>query len=114
VLAEAPHVILATAGNAGVLLPDAPLPLTPVRGQVTFAPPGPRLDVPVGGDGFVVPSAGGFVLGATFQLDDPESEPRLADHASNLKEIARLLAAGRGGACGKTLTFVDNCLGFAT
>lgn len=97
VLAEAPHVILAAAGNADVLLPDAPLPLTPVRGQVSFAPPGQRLDVPVGGDGFVAPAAGGFVFGATFQLDDPGSEPRAADHASNLARAESLLPGFAAG-----------------
>jgi tRNA 5-methylaminomethyl-2-thiouridine biosynthesis bifunctional protein len=90
VLAEAPHVILAAAGNANALLP-ASLPLTPVRGQVTFAPSGPKLEVPVGGDGFVAPTAGGFVLGATFQLGDPESGPRVADHAANLARAESLL-----------------------
>src|SRR5215831_13004364 len=91
VLAKAPHVILAAAGNANALLPGATLPLTPVRGQVTFAPPGQRLAVPVGGDGFVAPTADGFVLGATFQLDDPQTEPRAADHAANLARAESLL-----------------------
>jgi tRNA 5-methylaminomethyl-2-thiouridine biosynthesis bifunctional protein len=91
VLAEAPQVIVAVAGNTNALLPNAPLPLTPVRGQVTFAPPGQRLDVPVGGDGFVAPTADGFVLGATFQLDDFETEPRAADHATNLARAESLL-----------------------
>jgi tRNA 5-methylaminomethyl-2-thiouridine biosynthesis bifunctional protein len=90
-LAEAPHVVLANASDANALLPGASLPLTPVRGQVTFAPPGRRLDVPVSGDGFVAPTADGFVLGATFQLDDPEREPRVADHAANLARAESLL-----------------------
>jgi tRNA 5-methylaminomethyl-2-thiouridine biosynthesis bifunctional protein len=90
-LAQAPHVILAAAGNANVLLPDAPLPLTPVRGQISFAPRSGRLDVPVGGDGFVAPTDAGFVLGATFQLDDLEPSPRAPDHASNLARAESLL-----------------------
>jgi tRNA 5-methylaminomethyl-2-thiouridine biosynthesis bifunctional protein len=91
VLAEAPHVVLANAVDANALLPGASLPLTPVRGQVTFAPPGKTLQVPVSGDGFVVPMADGFVLGATFQIDDPEREPRAADHAANLVRAESLL-----------------------
>jgi tRNA 5-methylaminomethyl-2-thiouridine biosynthesis bifunctional protein len=90
-LAQAPHVILAAAGNANALLPHAPLPLTPVRGQISFAPRSGRLDVPVGGDGFVAPTDAGFVLGATFQLDDSEPSPRAADHASNLARAESLL-----------------------
>jgi tRNA 5-methylaminomethyl-2-thiouridine biosynthesis bifunctional protein len=91
VLAEAPHVVLANAMDANALLPGASLPLTPVRGQVTFAPPAKTLRVPVSGDGFVAPTADGFVLGATFQIDDPEREPRVADHATNLARAESLL-----------------------
>ncbi len=91
VLAEAPHVVLANAMDANALLPGASLPLTPVRGQVTFAPPGKTLQVPVSGDGFVAPTADGFMLGATFQLDDAEREPRAADHAANLARAESLL-----------------------
>jgi tRNA 5-methylaminomethyl-2-thiouridine biosynthesis bifunctional protein len=91
VIAEAQYVVLANAVDANALLPGASLPLTPVRGQVTFAPPGKTLQVPVSGDGFVAPTADGFVLGATFQLDDPESEPRVADHAGNLARAESLL-----------------------
>jgi tRNA 5-methylaminomethyl-2-thiouridine biosynthesis bifunctional protein len=91
VIAEAQYVVLANAVDANALLPGASLPLTPVRGQVTFAPPGKTLQVPVSGDGFVAPTADGFVLGATFQLDDPEREPRAADHARNLARADSLL-----------------------
>jgi tRNA 5-methylaminomethyl-2-thiouridine biosynthesis bifunctional protein len=91
VLAEAPHVILANAVDANALLPGASLPLTPVRGQVTFVPPGKTLQVPVSGDGFVAPTADGFVLGATFQLDDPERKPRVAAHAVNVARAESLL-----------------------
>jgi tRNA 5-methylaminomethyl-2-thiouridine biosynthesis bifunctional protein len=91
ILAETPHVVIAAAAGANALLPGAALPLTPVRGQVSFAPPGQRLHVPVSGDGFVAPTSEGFILGATFQLDDPGSGPRVADHASNLVRAESLL-----------------------
>jgi tRNA 5-methylaminomethyl-2-thiouridine biosynthesis bifunctional protein len=91
VLAEASHVVLANAVDANALLRGASLPLTPVRGQVSFVLPGRQLDVPVSGDGFVAPTADGLVLGATFQLDDPENEPRVADHAANLARAESLL-----------------------
>jgi tRNA 5-methylaminomethyl-2-thiouridine biosynthesis bifunctional protein len=97
VLAETPHVVIAAAVGANAFLPAAPLPLTPVRGQVSFAPRGPQLDVPVSGDGFVAPTAGGFVLGATFQIDDPGSEPRVADHAANLARADSLLPGFAAG-----------------
>lgn len=91
VLAEAPHVVLANAAAANALLSRLRLPLTLVRGQVSFAPAEQKLDVPVSGDGFVAPTADGFALGATFQIDDTEKEPRAADHAANLKRAESLL-----------------------
>ena len=97
VLAEAPHVILANAAEANALLSDMQLPLVPVRGQVSFAPKGQKVDVPVSGNGFVVPTADGFALGATFQLDDFEKEPRLADHAANLERAESLLPGFTAG-----------------
>ncbi|HKW37750.1 MAG TPA: bifunctional tRNA (5-methylaminomethyl-2-thiouridine)(34)-methyltransferase MnmD/FAD-dependent 5-carboxymethylaminomethyl-2-thiouridine(34) oxidoreductase MnmC [Burkholderiales bacterium] len=91
VIARAPHVVLANAAEANALLPGLRLPLTLVRGQVSFAPKGQKLDVPVSGDGFVAPTADGFALGATFQIDDMESGPRVADHAANLVRADSLL-----------------------
>jgi tRNA 5-methylaminomethyl-2-thiouridine biosynthesis bifunctional protein len=91
-LAEAPHVVLANAMQANALLPGASLPLTTVRGQVSFAPPGRKLEVPVSGDGFVAPmEGGGCAFGATFQIGDAETEPRAADHAANLARAESLL-----------------------
>jgi tRNA 5-methylaminomethyl-2-thiouridine biosynthesis bifunctional protein len=91
-LAEAPQLVLACASDAKALVPEASLPLTAVRGQVSFAPQGAELDVPVSGNGFVAPMAGGgYALGATFQLDDPEPAPRAADHAANLARAESLL-----------------------
>jgi len=97
-LAEARQVILANAVEANALLPEAKLLLTPVRGQVSFGPRGARLDVPVSGDGFVAPlEGGGFALGATFQLDDAESAPRVADHEANLARAESLLPGFTAG-----------------
>jgi tRNA 5-methylaminomethyl-2-thiouridine biosynthesis bifunctional protein len=101
VIAEAPHLILANAADANALVtgmhPGAPLPLTPVRGQVSFAPPGRKLEVPVTGDGFVAPTPDGCAFGATFQIDDLEREPRASDHAGNLARAESLLPGFTAG-----------------
>jgi tRNA 5-methylaminomethyl-2-thiouridine biosynthesis bifunctional protein len=98
VLAEAPHVILANAVQANALLPGAALPLTAVRGQTSFAPPGQRLDIPVSGDGFVASIEGdGYAFGATFQIDDFETGPREFDHAANLARAESLLPGFAAG-----------------
>ena len=108
VLAEAPHVVLANAADANALLsgmrPGLRLPLTLVRGQVSFAPEDQKLDVPVSGDGFVAPTADGFALGATFQIDDMEQEPRAADHAANLQRAESLLPGFTEGLAAARLT----------
>jgi tRNA 5-methylaminomethyl-2-thiouridine biosynthesis bifunctional protein len=91
-IAETPHVVLANAMEANALLDGASLPLTAARGQVSFAPPGKALEVPVSGDGFVAPiEGGGFAFGATFQIGDSETAPRAADHAANLARAESLL-----------------------
>jgi hypothetical protein len=57
VIAEAPTLIVANAFDAKRLLPEARLPLSSVRGQVTFLPPSAAraLDIVVSGSGYVAP-----------------------------------------------------------
>jgi len=100
VLAEAPLVVVATGLHLSWLgLPHPPL-LHPVRGQVTFLPCGGerRLDVVVGGDGFVAPApGGGHCLGATFEPDRTTTEVRADGHALNLARAGRLLPGFAAG-----------------
>jgi tRNA 5-methylaminomethyl-2-thiouridine biosynthesis bifunctional protein len=94
VIAEAPTLVVANAFDSRRLLPDARLPLSRVRGQVTFLPPaaGRALDVVVSGSGYVAPLPdGGHVIGATYQHDDPDGEVRAADHRENLARAAKML-----------------------
>ena len=94
VIAEAPHVVLANAFDAKRLLPEARLPLTAVRGQVTYLPPDPRraLATIVSGAGYVAPlPGGGFCIGATYQHGDGDPAVRAADHAANLERAAAML-----------------------
>jgi tRNA 5-methylaminomethyl-2-thiouridine biosynthesis bifunctional protein len=104
VLTEAPIVIVASGFSSLPFgLPQLPL-LTPVRGQVTFLPPahGRRLDIVVGGDGYIAPlPQGGHCTGATFEPGSSEPGLRTADHSENLARAQRMLpgfAAGLDGA----------------
>jgi len=105
-IAEAGVVVLANALEAPALLASAraaddeaafapaPLPLVCVRGQITHLPEAPsrRLEIAVCGDGYVAPMpGGGLCAGATFQPEDADGAPRVADHAENLARIERLL-----------------------
>lgn len=120
-VSESAHVIIATAYDARTLIPEAALPLISVRGQLSFVPPGTRVAmrlgaaspvpvppvsvppvsgprVPIDGDGVVAPLPdGGYFLGATFQIDDPEHRPRVADHAANLARAESLLPGFSSG-----------------
>lgn len=114
VIAEAPTLILANAADAKRLLPEARLPLSSVRGQVTFLPPSDRrhLDVIVSGSGYVAPLPdGGHVVGATYQHDDTGEDIRAADHRENLARAAKMLP---GFAEGVQATALTGLAGFRT
>jgi tRNA 5-methylaminomethyl-2-thiouridine biosynthesis bifunctional protein len=95
-LASAPHVILANAHAASTLLPQA-LPLTPIRGQVSYLPTSlhERLSFlrhVVCRSGYLTPPAAGTVcFGASFDSGDTCMELRVADHEGNLQRLDELL-----------------------
>jgi len=97
VLASAPHVILANACAANRLLSDA-LPLTSIRGQISYLPDqllantGPALHHVICRSGYITPPAAGKVcVGASFDSDDADLRIRVADHAGNLQRLDELL-----------------------
>ena len=108
-LAEAPHVVLANAGDALRLLrplmpaaqPEA-WPMRAVRGQISIAPrsrlPGLKLpSMPVTGSGYLLPCLGEDVIfGATAQTDDEDASVRDADHRLNLHQLSRLCGVDLG------------------
>ena len=104
VIAEAPALVLANAADAKRLLPEARLPLTSVRGQVTYLPRDPHrhLDVIVSGAGYVAPVPGqGVCIGASYHHDDADDAVREADHRENLARAETMLpgfTAGLGDA----------------
>jgi tRNA 5-methylaminomethyl-2-thiouridine biosynthesis bifunctional protein len=95
VIAESPTIIVANAFDAKRLLPEARLPLSCVRGQVTFLPPSATrtLDVVVSGSGYVapLPDGQGHVVGATYGHDDNGEDVRVADHRENLARAGKML-----------------------
>lgn len=93
VIATAPVVILANAGDA-LFLADIMQPLQRIRGQLTHLPaataPLPRTVVT--GDCYLLPAVGGItVTGASYDIADGDMEMRATDHAENLDRLARLL-----------------------
>ena len=110
VLAQAQHAIVATGYDTGALLPDAALPLNPLRGQISMGPldalPAALREalppVPVNGHGSFIagvplpPECGGgpaWYLGSTFERGCTEAVLREEDHAANHARLATLLPA---------------------
>ena len=99
VIARAPTVVLANAGDALRLLganDTVEWPVQPVRGQVSTAPAaGLHLPaLPLAGAGYVLPPvAGRAVFGATAQRGDLDAALRLADHEENLAKLSSLLGS---------------------
>ena len=95
-LAAAPHVILANAHAANRLL-SSTLPLTPIRGQVSYLPVDAheRLSflhhVVCRGGYLTPPDAGTVCFGASFDSGDDDLAIRVADHAGNLQRLDELL-----------------------
>ncbi len=95
-IAEADAVVVAAALASPALAGMADVSLQSLRGQVSevpadaFAPP----QVPVAGDGYVLPAREGIsVVGATYEFDPaPEVGVRVEAHLENLARLARLLA----------------------
>lgn len=107
VLASAPLVVLATAWHTRALLASVgagPLPLNPLRGQVTWGalesvtPPRTALPpFPVNGHGALVHGVPGpdgrpaWVVGSTFERAMPEPVVRATDRVANLLKLQALL-----------------------
>ncbi|HEX4780545.1 MAG TPA: bifunctional tRNA (5-methylaminomethyl-2-thiouridine)(34)-methyltransferase MnmD/FAD-dependent 5-carboxymethylaminomethyl-2-thiouridine(34) oxidoreductase MnmC [Usitatibacter sp.] len=114
VIAEAPVLILANAADAKRLIPQARLPLSSVRGQVTYLPRSParRLEVIVSGTGYVAPVPdAGVCVGASYHHDDEERGVRDSDHRENLGRAEAMLPGFTDGLDPASL---DGWTGFRT
>jgi tRNA 5-methylaminomethyl-2-thiouridine biosynthesis bifunctional protein len=91
---QAEIAVICTGPNATSLQPSANLPLTPVRGQITMAPPtraSEKLKAIVCASGYLAPSIGGFhLIGATHRFNDEETDVRIAEHVENLSRLAEI------------------------
>ncbi len=95
-IATAPVVILANAGGAATLLPQARIEIRRVRGQLSHLPAAsfaaPRCVVCR--DGYLLPAIDGIALtGATYDLEDEDdARVRAGSHAANLQRLRRIIA----------------------
>ncbi|TVP58069.1 MAG: FAD-dependent oxidoreductase, partial [Halomonadaceae bacterium] len=86
--------VVVCAGNASSDLLPCPLPLKPIRGQVSLLPGNSSMApaVVVCGDGYVNPPCDDWqLIGASFDLDDMDKDIRHSSHQDNLQRIAAWL-----------------------
>lgn len=100
IVAEAPVLVVANAADAKRLLPEARLPLSQVRGQLTYLParPGHRLKVVVSGSGYAAPiDDGRTCVGATYDHDDADRSVRERDNDANVRRAESMLPGFTAG-----------------
>ncbi len=92
-IASAPVVVLANSHDAARFAPVG-ASLKRVRGQLTCLPAG-SLAAPaavLAGAGHLIPAPdGAAIVGATYDFDDENPDPREEGHAGNLERLGRLL-----------------------
>jgi len=90
---HAKHVILANGQDVNRLLPQALVPIRPVRGQITQIKPATehpllRLKTVICHQGYVTPALNGTMcIGATFDKKNSEPTTSAADNQSNLTQL---------------------------
>ncbi|WP_250438572.1 bifunctional tRNA (5-methylaminomethyl-2-thiouridine)(34)-methyltransferase MnmD/FAD-dependent 5-carboxymethylaminomethyl-2-thiouridine(34) oxidoreductase MnmC [Caballeronia sp. AZ1_KS37] len=93
-IASAPVIVLANAHDAARLAGLYGEPTRSVRGQLTVLDSCALdpLRMPVIGEGYAVPlGAGGTLVGATYDIDDPDRAIREAGHRENIGRVAGML-----------------------
>lgn len=93
-IARAPAMILANARDAARLAGLHGQPTRIVRGQLSMleSPGFDALRVPVIGEGYAVPlGAGSTLIGATYDIDDPDPEMRPEGDVENRERVAGML-----------------------
>jgi len=91
-IASSSVVVLANAADALRLSPQPHVRLRRVRGQVTHLPAIPGLAHVVLRGGMALPGVDGVsVVGASYDVDDPDPAPRADSHAGNLERLAQVL-----------------------
>jgi len=88
-------VVVCAANDIRTFSQTAPLPLRPIRGQVSGAAAGERsrkLQTVLCGEGYITPAFNGrHSFGATFKLKDTDTALRAEEQRENLDTLAELL-----------------------
>jgi tRNA 5-methylaminomethyl-2-thiouridine biosynthesis bifunctional protein len=93
-IAEASVVVIANAADAVSLLPQMRLPLSWIRGQISYLPQGelPTFHSVLCRDGYVLPAIEGkHVLGASYDFGVMETDLLDSAHQGNMQRLADIL-----------------------
>jgi tRNA 5-methylaminomethyl-2-thiouridine biosynthesis bifunctional protein len=98
VIASAAVVVLANATDALRLAPHPEARLRRVRGQLTLVPAIAGLGHVVLRGGMALPGIGGLsVVGASFDVDDEDTELRADSHEGNLERLEQIMPGALAG-----------------
>jgi tRNA 5-methylaminomethyl-2-thiouridine biosynthesis bifunctional protein len=98
VIASAPTVVLANAADALRLAPQPSVRLRRVRGQLTLVPAIAGLDHVLLRGGMALPGIDGMsLIGASYDIDDTDTELRADSHAGNLERLEQMLPGASQG-----------------
>ena len=98
-IASAPVLVLANAADALRLSPQPAIRVRKVRGQLTFLPALKGLDHIFLRGGMALPGIDGrSLIGASFDVDDPDTAMRVDSHAGNLARLEQMLPGASLGA----------------
>ena len=104
IIASAAVVVLANAADALRLVPHPQARLRRVRGQLTLVPAIKGLGHVVLRGGMALPGIGGIsVVGASFDVDDEDTELRADSHEGNLERLEQILPGASAGLDAATL-----------
>jgi tRNA 5-methylaminomethyl-2-thiouridine biosynthesis bifunctional protein len=104
---EAPVVVIANAIAAQQFSQAAWLPLRTVRGQISILPSSAvrPLRVAVCREGYVTPACeGSHFLGSSFNEENEDRQPRIEDHAANLRRLEAMLPGFGAGHAAASLS----------
>lgn len=93
-IAEAPVVVIANAADAVSLLPQMRLPLSRIRGQISYVPQGglSAFHTVLCRDGYVLPAIDGkHVLGASYDFGEMATDLLESAHQGNMQRLADIL-----------------------
>ena len=99
-------VVFSAGTNTKGLATNAFLPTKAIRGQTTQIPAIPAVQSALCHEGYIAPAVSGqHCIGATFDLNDPDTNPRVSSDQENLAKLEAFLAIKESQVLGHRVGF---------